>query len=186
MDIHSITTHLQTRFGDTAQFIPPDAWQVETEDYRLLIILSGDKHWIRVMVPILPAAIAQPYFSQILEANFDLTQEARYALHQEVLWGVFQYALQEMTDIRLDKVISQLLSMKKEGIDPFFNSLVEQQIRQIIRVAKQQGQSLEETMKSLDRFYSEGIMGDMTGAYQGQVLESWRRQLERFWSEEGA
>jgi hypothetical protein len=76
--------------------------------------------------------------------------------------------------------------MKKEGIDPFFNSLVEQQIRQIIRVAKQQGQSLEETMKSLDRFYSEGIMGDMTGAYQGQVLESWRRQLERFWSEEGA
>ncbi len=183
MDIASIHTHLHTRFGSAVQYSPPDAWQVETDAYRLLVILSADQSWLRLMVPIVPAAIAQPYFSQILEANFDYTQETRYALHQEVLWGIFQGDRASLAPTHLDNIISRLLVMKQESIDPFFNALVERQIRQIIRLAKQQGQSLADTMQSLDRFYSEGMMGDMSSEYQGTVLEAWRRQLERLWDE---
>ncbi len=45
------------------------------------------------MTPILPIAEAQPFIQQMMEANFDQTQEARYAFHQNVVWGVFQYDL---------------------------------------------------------------------------------------------
>lgn len=185
MNIDDITTHLETRFGTQVQVSPPDAWQVETDDFRLLILLSTDQSWLRVLIPIVPVQVAKPYFSQILTANFDLTQEARYALHQDVLWGVFQYELASLTEQRFESAMSRLLGMKQEGIDPFFNALVEQQIRQIIMAAKQQGQSLEETMQTLDRFYSEGMMGDMGDSeYRDQVLVAWRRQLERLWTEE--
>lgn len=186
MKITDITTHLEKRFGDEqVQFSPPDAWQVETAEFRLLVLLSADQSWLRLLIPIVPAQVAQPYFAQILEANFDFTQESRYALHQDVLWGVFQYELASLTELRFESAISRLLEMKQEGIDPFFNTLVEKQIRQIILVAKQQGQTLEETMQTLDRFYSEGIMGEMGDSeYQDKVLEAWRRQLERLWTED--
>lgn len=185
METKDIANHLNTLFGAQVQAIPPDAWQVETQEFRLLVLLSADQSWLRLLLPIVPAPAAQPYFAQILSANFDLTQETRYAVNQDVLWGVFQYELASLTVDRFDAAIKRLLAMKQEGIDPFFNELVEQQIRQIIVAAKQQGQSLEETMQTLDRFYSEGMMGDMGDSkYQDQVLEAWRRQLERLWTEE--
>ncbi|MBE7386080.1 MAG: hypothetical protein F6J95_032420 [Leptolyngbya sp. SIO1E4] len=184
MEINDITSHLQTRFGEQVQMSPPDAWQVETAEFRLLVLLSADQSWLRLLVPIVPAQSAQSFLSQILEANFDWTQETRYALHQDVLWGVFQYELATLTKTRLEAAINRLLMMKQEGIDPFFNTLVEQQIRQIIQAAKLQDQSLEETMQTLNRFYSEGMMGNMGSSdEQEQVLEAWRRRLERLWPE---
>lgn len=119
MENQDITTHLQQRFGSAVQHTPPDAWQVETPDYRLLVLLSTDQSWLRLLMPIVPGEVAQPYLSQILEANFDLTQEVRYALHQNVLWGVFQYELASLTAVRFEAAISRLLGMKQEGIDPF-------------------------------------------------------------------
>jgi len=185
MDTNQITAHLEKRFGEQVQFSPPDAWQVETAGFRLLVLLSADQSWLRLLIPIAPAEAAQPFFGEILAANFDLTQEARYALHQEVLWGVFQYERATLTETRLEAATTRLLAMKREGIDPFFNTLIERQIRQIIQAAKQQGQSLEETMQTLDRFYSEGMMGEMgDGEYRDRALTSWRRQLERLWTED--
>ncbi len=66
-----------------------------------------------------------------------------------------------------------------------FNQLVESRIRQIIEAAKQQGQSLEATLQNLDRFYEEGILGDLEQGADSreQVLAAWRRQLERLWPE---
>lgn len=184
MDINTITTCLADRFGEALQINPPDAWQVETPEFRLLVLLTADHSWLRLLVPIVPAQTAQPFFSQLLEANFDWTQETRYALHQEVLWGVFQYELASLTDHRFDAAISRLLVMKQTGVDACFNRLVEQQIRQIIRAAKQRGQSLQETMQTLNRFYSEGMMGDMAASDdQGRVLQAWQQQLERLWPE---
>ena len=185
MEIKDITAYLQRRFGEQTQVKPPDAWQVEAADFRLLVLLSADQSWLRLLVPIVPAPVAQPYLTQVLSANFDQTQEARYALHQDVLWGVFQDELAGLTEPRFESAISRLLVMKEEGVNPFFNTLIGQQIRQIISAAKQQGQSLETTLQTLDRFYSEGIMGDMADSdYQGKALEAWQRQLERLWTEE--
>ncbi|MEM6451845.1 MAG: hypothetical protein AAF703_16205 [Cyanobacteria bacterium P01_D01_bin.105] len=179
-----ITTALQTRFGqDVAQRVSDDAWQVETDDVRLLAIRPGA--WLKLMIPLMQVAEAQPFITQMMAANFDETQEARYAFHQGVVWVVFQYDMAALELPQFESAVDCLLALKTDGVDIFFNRMVEAQLTQIILASKQQGQTLESTMKTLDRFYAEGMMGDMGSAansnYQQQALGAWRRQLERLW-----
>jgi hypothetical protein len=186
-----ITTALVARFGAPAcQQVADDAWQVEidktdeTEAMRLLAIRVGA--WLKLMIPIMPVAEAEPFMAQMLAANFDDTQLARYALHQDVVWGVFQYDRAALNLAEFQSAIDQLLALKASGVNDLFSRQVEAQVSQIIVASKKQGQSLEATMKMLDRFYSEGMMGDMEPrseqkGYQSQALKAWQRQLERLW-----
>ncbi len=184
MKPEEIASTLTDFFDTTAvQEIAPGSWQVETPDFRLLVLLSDDQSWLRVILPIVSAQAAQPFTQQLLEANFDDTQEVRYALHQDVVWGVFQHNRESLVLGDFSDAIARLISLKQLGISELFNQLVESRIRQIIQAAKQQGQSLEATLQNLDRFYEEGILGDMEQGAESreQVLAAWRRQLERFW-----
>ena len=163
----------------------PGSWQVDTPNFRLLVLLSEDNTWLRVLLPILPIQEAQPFLEQFLEANFDDTQEVRYALYERVIWGVFQHNSETLVSADLSNAINRLLSLHQTRLDNVFNQLVESRIRQIIQAAKQQGQSLQATMQSLERFYAEGMMGEINQTSQGreEVLTAWRRQLERLWNE---
>ncbi|MGB7085399.1 MAG: hypothetical protein WBD47_07590 [Phormidesmis sp.] len=176
-----ITKALTTRFGEQAcQRVSDDAWKVETDGLRLLAIRPGP--WIKLMVPLIPIAEAQPYVSQMLTANFDETQEARYAFHQDVVWGIFQYNMVALGLPQFTSAVDQLLALKANGVSDFFSNMVEAQVTQIIVASKRQGQSLEATLQTLDRFYAEGMMGDMgDSSYQNNALASWQRQLERLW-----
>ncbi|MDZ8071033.1 MAG: hypothetical protein RMY64_36350 [Nostoc sp. DedQUE08] len=163
----------------------PGSWQVDTPTFRLLVLLSEDNTWLRVLLPILPIQEAQPFLEQFLEANFDDTQEVRYALYERVIWGVFQHNIDTLVSADLSNAINRLLSLHQARLDNVFNQLIESRIRQIIQAAKQQGQSLQATMQSLERFYAEGMMGEINQTSQGreEVLTAWRRQLERLWNE---
>ena len=90
-----------------------------------------------------------------------------------------------MTNADFANAIARLISLYQAGVNDVFNNLVETRIREIIQAAKQQGQSLEATMQNLDRFYAEGLLGDIDQNTQGreEVLVAWRRQLERLWLE---
>ncbi|MEH2269069.1 MAG: leucine zipper domain-containing protein [Nostoc sp.] len=165
--------------------IAPKSWQVDTSTFRLLVLLSEDNTWLRVLLPIVPIQQAKPFLEQFLEANFDDTQEVRYALYEGVIWGVFQHNRSTLVSADLSNAISRLLSLYQAGLDNVFNRLIESRIRQIIQAAKQQGQSLQATMQSLERFYAEGLMGEMnqTSEAREEVLIAWRSQLERLWNE---
>lgn len=178
---HALTQH----FGATAQRLEPEAWQVETAKFRLLVLLSQDHSWLRVLVPIAPAQEAQAFTEQLLAANFDATQETRYALHQDVLWGIFQHRLESLATVDFTAAIERLESLHEQGLSPVFNDLVETRIRQIIQMAKLQGQSLESTLQTLNHFYEEGLMGNLAqgASSREEVLAAWRRQLERLWPE---
>lgn len=175
-----LTDVLTAKFGEAAQYAPPDAWQVETEKMRLIAITNPPL--LKLMTPIVPIAEAQSFVTQMLEANFDQTQEARYAFHQNVVWGISQLDFEALTSPLLERAIDQLTEMKMQGTEVFFSRLMETQLTQIITAAKLQGQSLEDTIKTLDRFYAEGIMGEMgEQAYQEKAMAAWRKQLERLW-----
>jgi hypothetical protein len=165
--------------------IAPGSWQVETSNFRLLVLISEDDAWLRVLMPMMPVQEAEPFLEQFLEANFDDTQEVRYAMYQGVIWGVFQHNSGTLVSADLSNAIARLMSLYQTGLDNVFNQLVENRIRQIVKAAKQQGQSLQATMQNLDRFYAEGIMGDINESPEAQeeVLSAWRRQLERLWNE---
>jgi hypothetical protein len=183
MTPEDITTALTTLFGSTVEIAEPEFWQVESGNLRLLVLLSEEQSWLRSLVSIAPVQEAQPFMEQLLEANFDETQETRYAIYQGALWGVFQHNCQSLTLEDFQAAIARLLDLQKQGLSPSFNQLAETQIRQIIQVAKLQGQSLETTLQTLDRFYEEGVMGDIeqNAAQREQILGTWRHQLERLW-----
>jgi len=176
-----------TELFDSAavQTLAPGSWQVETQGFRLLILLSEDQSWLRVLLPIVSAQAARPVVEQLLEANFDDTQEVRYALHQGVVWGVFQHSSEGLRHSDFATAIARLVSLHQLGLSNLFNQLIESRIRQVIQAAKQQGQSLAATLQNLDRFYEEGLMGEMEGGADAreQTLAAWQRQLERFWPE---
>jgi hypothetical protein len=186
MKPEEIANKLTELFGAAAvQTTQPGAWQVETPQLRLLVLLSEDQSWLRLLIPIAPAQEAQPFFEQLLEANFDESQETRYALNQNVLWGVFQHKCESLDPEDFSAAVARLVSLRQQGLGQSFNQLVDSRIRQIIQAAKQQGQTLEATLQTLDRFYREGLMGDLEQGQESreQVLAAWQRQLERLWPE---
>lgn len=185
MTSEEITAILTKLFGTQAIQAASDSWQVEKDWLRLLVILSEDRSWLRLLVPIAPAQEAQPYLAQLLEANFDRTQEVRYALSQDVLWGVFQHSRESLTPEDFNSAVTRLASLGKQGLSKAFDQLAEQQIRKIIATAKLQGQSQEATLQNLTRFYEEGMLGGMEQDSQEreQFLKAWEYQLERLWSE---
>lgn len=188
MTLEELTSTLNALFGEQVQSLAAGSFQVETPQFRLLVLLSDDQSWIRLLLPIAPAQDVEQYWEQLLESNFDLTQETRYALHQGVLWSVFQHSMVGFAIEDLQSVIQRMLSLHRQGLDEIFNLFVEKRIRQIVQAAKQQGQTFEATMQTLDRFYQEGIMGDMAMGAQSreETMAAWQRQLKRLWDEVGA
>ena len=167
------------------QAIAPGSWQVDTPTYRLLVLLSNDDSWLRVLLPIVPLREAQAFLAQFLEANFDDTQEVRYALYDDVVWAVYQHNSSTLTKEDLSSAIARLISLYEAGLNDVFSRLIEVRVRQIVQAAKQQGQSLEATMQNLDRFYAEGLLGEVNQTVEAreEVLAAWKRQLERLWNE---
>lgn len=68
-----ISDQLTELFRGAVAAIAPGSWQVETADFRLLVLLSDDQSWLRILVAIAPAQDARPFLEQLLEANFDST-----------------------------------------------------------------------------------------------------------------
>jgi hypothetical protein len=121
-----------------------------------------------------------------LSANFDATLETRYALNQGVLWGVWQHSVAGLTKEDFNTAIDRTINLKRVGIDRAFQDFATKQVREIIRIAKQRGDTLEQTMQTLDRFYAEGVMGDIgaTEEIRKEMMTAWHYQLERLWNEE--
>lgn len=161
------------------------AWQVDLPHLRLLVILSSDHSWLRMLIPIAPAVEAQPFWEQLLQANFDETLETRYALNQNVLWGIFQHKRDTLQADDFQVAVERLVSLRERGLSQSFRQLTKSRMRQIIKAAKQRGQSLKATMQNLERFYREGLMGDLDQGTElrEQVLATWQRQLESLWLE---
>ena len=187
MKIAEISSILNQLFAaENIQHDTPEVWQVKNSQIHLLVILSEDNSWLRLLTPIASANEAQSLLPQLLEDNFDTTQEVRYALGQDVLWGVYHHRLESLTTEDLKNAIASLVSLVEKGLSPSFNRLIEKQIRQIVKAAKSQGQSLESTYQTLDRFYQEGVMGsiDQDPEQREEFLAAWKFQLERLWNQE--
>jgi hypothetical protein len=185
MTPEDLSTSLMDVFPGAVQTLSPGSFQIETPDFRLLVLLSEDQTWLRVLLPIAPTQDAQPFLEELLEANFDETQETRYAFHQDVVWSVFQHSLTGLTQADLNSAIQRMVLLKQQGMNPVFNQFVEKQIRQIVQISKQQGLSLESTLQTLERFYQEGVMGEleMGARSREETMAAWQQQLERLWNE---
>ncbi|MBX9253943.1 hypothetical protein H1Q63_08270 [Desmonostoc muscorum CCALA 125] len=185
MTPEEIAVTLTELFGTNVGALAPGSWEVNTSTFRLLVLLSKDNTWLRVLLPISALQEAESFLAEFLSANFDETQEVRYALHDGQIWAVFHHNSTTLVKADFERAIARLVSLHEIGLDNAFNRLVESRIRQVIQAAKLQGQSLQATIQNLERFYAEGIMGEMnqTPEAREESLAAWRRQLERLWNE---
>ncbi len=180
-----INSTLNQLFENSVQLLAPGSWQIDTPTYRLLVLLSDDQSWLRLLLPITSYENAQPFLEQFLEANFDDTQETRYAIYQNVLWGVYQHATSTLSPSDFYSALEQLINLHQNGLSNCFDRFADSRVRLIIQSAKQQGQTLESTLQNLNRFYEEGVMGSLsqTEADREQILSAWKRRLENLWDE---
>lgn len=185
MNIEEVQPFLISRFGTALTKIDEDSYQVETPEYRLMIIFSAQQSWVRTLIPIAPAADAITFVEQFLYANFDATLEVRYAMYEEILWGVWQHSLAGLTTEDFSMAIERSIELKQVGIDRAFRDFATKQVREIARIAKRRGDTLEQTIQTLDRFYAEGVMGDLgaTEDVRQEMMTAWRYQLEKIWNE---
>jgi hypothetical protein len=186
MNIAQIRSTLQEKFGASFQVIGDECYEVNTAEFKLLFILSAQQSWLRIITPITSASNASTFLSELLAANFDETLENRYALHQEVLWGVFQHRIESLSTEDFGEAVDRLIAMKKTGINSAFSQFTTNRVREIVQVAKQRGDTLEQTMQTIDRFYAEGVMGDLNNSTttREEMMSAWRYQLTRLWDEE--
>lgn len=185
MKIQELSAALTDLFGDRLEIKAPDGWVVQDRDSQIIVLLSDDQSWLRVMISIAPQEQAKAYLQQLLQANFDNTQETRYALSNDVLWGVYQHALDSLTVKDLQRAIARLIHLKQHGLQDCFQQLAESQVRQIIWASKKQGQTLEATLQTLERFYAEGMLGGLEQPREEReaFIKSWHHQLKRLWDE---
>jgi hypothetical protein len=183
MVIEEIDPILVSLYESGIQAIEPGLWQVETPTYRLLVLLSEDQSWLRMMIPIASAAEAEPFWKALLERNFDDTGEVRYGVHQDALWAVFQHSLPSLTSEDFLAAIAQLTNLQERGLNDCFDQFADEQVALIIQAAKQQNMTLDMTIKNLDRFYQEGVMGDLDASPETRAatLEAWQNRLQRLW-----
>lgn len=183
MVVQDIEPILLSLYDSSIQAIEPGLWQIETPTHRLLVLLSEDQSWLRMMIPIVTAAEAEPFLKELLERNFDDTGEVRYGLHQDALWAVFQHALPSLTAEDFLAAIAQLTNLQQRGLNDCFDQFADQQVALIIQAAKQQNMSLAMTLQNLNRFYQEGVMGDLDTSpeVRAATLEAWQNRLERLW-----
>lgn len=163
-------------------------WKIhqQTNRFHLLVSLSNEGDLLRAFVPIAPQEEAEPYLPQLLESNFNENKLVRYAFSQNLLWGVFKYPIENLVIADFQQALTELVELHQKQLNPFFEQLAEEKVREIVRAAKSQGQTIEQTMQTITRFYEEGIMGglDQEPRQQRKALLAWQYQLEKLWHEE--
>ncbi|MEM9273853.1 MAG: hypothetical protein AAGA80_12925 [Cyanobacteria bacterium P01_F01_bin.143] len=162
-----------------------DVWQIEHQEMKILVVLSEDQSWLRILTAIAPIQEVQPLLMPILEANFETTGEIRYALAENVLWAVFHHRLGSLIEDDFCHAISSLVSLAEQGLSGLFKQLMEKRILAIIKASKLQGQTKTSTYQTLERFYQEGMLGGMeqTSEERAKFLSAWKYQLDRLWDE---
>ena len=81
-------------------------FQMTIQDVPVLIITDTQADRMRAMVPIRSAnGMTQDEITRVMQANFDTALDARYAIAQGRLWGVFIHPL---SSLKKDQFISGL------------------------------------------------------------------------------
>lgn len=190
MHLDDLLSLIQSKFESPLESAGKLIWRISMtqEDVAshgaLVILLSEDQSWIRLMVPIAPVVQAQPFLQELLELNFESTTFIKYAIAQKMLWGVFNHPIKTLQQQDVQLALSGLDALKAQGLSHCFELHVDRQVRLIITASKRQGMTLNTTLQNLERFYREGIIGDLSdsGETIQLTLSRWRDRLERLWS----
>ncbi len=90
------------------------AFSLTIDDIPVLIVTDVRANRMRAMVPIRSATSMTPgELQRVMQANFDSALDARYAIAQGRLWGVFLHPFRELERDQLISGIAQTVNVAK-------------------------------------------------------------------------
>ncbi len=108
------------RMAQIVQALDPDAsvagagFSLTIDDVPVLIVTDVAANRMRAMVPIRSALTMTPEEMQrVMQANFDSALDARYAVAQGRLWGVYLHPFKELERDQLISGIAQTVNVAK-------------------------------------------------------------------------
>lgn len=107
------------RLGEIITAIDPDArnlqgrmFELTLNDVPVLVVTDAQADRMRAMVPIRSAEGLEPAdLERMMQANFDTALDARYAVAQGRLWGVFIHPLSPLEKDQFLSGIAQTVSL---------------------------------------------------------------------------
>ena len=108
------------RMADIVLALDPDAsiagtgFAFSIDDIPVLIVTDVRANRMRAMVPIRSAeAMTAEEMQRVMQANFDSALDARYAVAQGRLWGVFLHPFKELERDQLISGLAQTVNVAK-------------------------------------------------------------------------
>ncbi len=74
-------------------------WQLKVGNHAVTVITDEDADRMRIVVPITETSeLSEKHLYRIMQANFDSTLDARYAIAKEILWSAYIHPLSTLSD----------------------------------------------------------------------------------------
>lgn len=92
----------------------PSGFEMTIDDVPVLVIVDAAANRMRAMVPIrLAEDMTADELTRVMQANFDSALDARYALANGQLWGVFIHSLAQLEKDQLISGLGQTVNIAK-------------------------------------------------------------------------
>jgi hypothetical protein len=109
-----------SRMAQIVQALDPDAsiagsgFELSIDDIPVLIVTDVAANRMRAMVPIRSAeTMTAAEMQRVMQANFDSALDARYAVAQGRLWGIFIHPFKELERDQLISGLAQAVNVAK-------------------------------------------------------------------------
>ena len=90
------------------------AWQMKVAETTLIVVTDPNADRMRIMTPIASASdVTDELMARMMQANFDSALDARYALAQGIIWGVFIHNLSDLSDKEFLSGLGQTVNVAK-------------------------------------------------------------------------
>lgn len=94
--------------------ITPSGIELTIEDIPVLVVMAPAADRMRAMVPIASVEDVTPEeMSRMMQANFDIALDARYAVAQDRVWGVFIHPLGALEREQFLSAIAQTVNLAR-------------------------------------------------------------------------
>lgn len=98
--------------GDDVERMNAGQWRFKIKDISVLVIADETHDRMRVLVGIVTVDKMPPaVYRRLMQANFDTTLDARYAVADGLLWSLFLHPLKSLTDSLLLSGIGQAVNL---------------------------------------------------------------------------
>lgn len=85
--------------GDDVSHNSPGQWRFKIETVPVFVITDEAHDRMRILVGVSKTKdLSSALFERMMQANFDTTLDARYAVAKGVVWGAFLHPLKALTD----------------------------------------------------------------------------------------